>query len=356
MATFNLSNIVSIYFLVFACIFDAMGHVNAANVRGMFVFGSSVVDNGNNNFNPNVTAKANYAPYGVDFPCGPNGQFSNGKNIADLLAERLGLPLIPPFADPTTIGTAIVHGVNFGSGGSGILDDPCPIVGNVTTLNKQIENFEKVTLPAVETQLGSEGEEILPKFLFMIAAGNNDYLLNYFLARIFLTPKEFAAKLLSTYSDQLKRLYNLGARKFLLVSVYPLGCSPVLSRGVGCLPIQNAAVKVFYEELVATADGLKPQLPGADFVVVNSAKIITEIINNPSAAGFSNTRGACCALAINGASCEENGSVCTDRKSYVYFDGQHNTEALNAALIDKAYSSDDLSLVYPTNIKKLLNL
>lgn len=90
----------------------------------MFVFGSSLVDNGNNNFLPNSIAKVNYFPYGVDFPLGPSGRFTNGKNVIDLLGQKLNLPYyIPPFSDPSTNGSKIVNGVNFASGGSGILDD-----------------------------------------------------------------------------------------------------------------------------------------------------------------------------------------------------------------------------------------
>lgn len=93
-------------------------------IKGMFVFGSSLVDNGNNNFLENSTAKADYLPYGMDFHVGPSGRFTNGKNVIDLLGDYLGLPSsIPPFSDPSTKGTKIVHGVNYASGGSGILDN-----------------------------------------------------------------------------------------------------------------------------------------------------------------------------------------------------------------------------------------
>ncbi|KAK9758203.1 hypothetical protein RND81_01G215100 [Saponaria officinalis] len=295
----NMLHIFSIYFLVFACIFDGI-HVNAANVQGLFIFGSSVVDNGNNNFIPGTSAKANYAPYGVDFPSGPTGRFSNGKNIADLLAERLGLPLIPPFDDPNTKGPTIVHGVNFGSGGSGILNETGSLLGKVTSLNSQIGNFETITLPALEAQLKSQRTQILPNYLFMIAAGNNDYLLNYFLGRHFLTPQDFAAKLLFTYSNQLQledqasNGYSYGVsvdvRFTPTISEDQQRCSPVISHGVGCLPVQNVAVSIFHEQLINTVNGLKQQLPGVDIVVVNSVKIITDIISNPAASGKLETR------------------------------------------------------------------
>ena len=103
-------------------------------IKGMFVFGSSLVDNGNNNFIKNSLAKANYLPYGLDFPLGPTGRFTNGKNFVDLLGERLCLPsFLPAFTNPSTRGRRIVHGVSFASGASGILDDTGSIA--VKTIN-----------------------------------------------------------------------------------------------------------------------------------------------------------------------------------------------------------------------------
>ena len=49
-----------------------------------FVFGDSVFDNGNNNA-LNTIAKVNYLPYGIDFPEGPTGRFSNGRIIPDVI-------------------------------------------------------------------------------------------------------------------------------------------------------------------------------------------------------------------------------------------------------------------------------
>lgn len=107
-------------------------------IKGMFVFGSSLVDNGNNNFLENSRAKADFLPYGIDFPLGPSGRFTNGKNVVDLLGDYLRLPSpIPPFSDPSTKGRRIVHGVNYASGGSGILDNTGSIAvryGNDTSL------------------------------------------------------------------------------------------------------------------------------------------------------------------------------------------------------------------------------
>ncbi|CAK7323591.1 unnamed protein product [Dovyalis caffra] len=88
---------------------------NGAIIKGVFVFGSSLVDNGNNNVLKNSIAQADFLPYGIDFPYGPYGRFTNGKNVIDLLCDQLKLPLVPAFNDPSTKGSQMIHGVNYAS-------------------------------------------------------------------------------------------------------------------------------------------------------------------------------------------------------------------------------------------------
>jgi len=49
-----------------------------------FIFGDSLVDNGNNN-GILTLARANYYPYGIDFPQGSTGRFTNGRTTVDFL-------------------------------------------------------------------------------------------------------------------------------------------------------------------------------------------------------------------------------------------------------------------------------
>lgn len=53
-----------------------------------FIFGDSLVDSGNNN-QLVTAAKANYLPYGIDFPAGVTGRFTNGRTIADIIGISL---------------------------------------------------------------------------------------------------------------------------------------------------------------------------------------------------------------------------------------------------------------------------
>ncbi|KAK2982898.1 hypothetical protein RJ640_003554 [Escallonia rubra] len=54
-----------------------------------FIFGDSLVDNGNNNAIITL-ARANYRPYGIDFPQGTTCRFTNGRTFVDVLVEKLG--------------------------------------------------------------------------------------------------------------------------------------------------------------------------------------------------------------------------------------------------------------------------
>ncbi|GKC48629.1 GDSL esterase/lipase-like protein [Tanacetum coccineum] len=91
-------------------------------VAAMFSFGDSLTDNGNNNY-LNSLAKANYDPYGVDFGQGfASGRFSNGNTIIDYLGDFLGIPPLPPYANPVAT-RSILQGVNYASASAGILEE-----------------------------------------------------------------------------------------------------------------------------------------------------------------------------------------------------------------------------------------
>lgn len=58
----------------------------AQQVPGYFIFGDSLVDNGNNNQLSSL-ARADYLPYGIDFPRGPTGRFCNGRTTVDVIGK-----------------------------------------------------------------------------------------------------------------------------------------------------------------------------------------------------------------------------------------------------------------------------
>ncbi|KAK6938486.1 GDSL lipase/esterase [Dillenia turbinata] len=304
------------------CIIPSKQDDGLGRVKGMFVFGGSLIDNGNNNVLP-TSAKGNYPPYGIDFPLGPTGRLTNGKNVIDLLGDHLRLTLLPPFTDPATKGDKILHGVDYASAASGILDDTGSVAGTVIPLSQQIRNFEGVTLPDLEAQTGCTSNQLLPYYIVMV--------------------------------------YSLGGRKFVLLGIIPLGCIPAVLRSQPtgqCSQIRNHAAQLFNDRLRQLVDIARFQLPGSLFVFVNSYQIIINIINNPSIYGFSDATDPCCEVPTmneggNGISCKRDGQVCGNRNAYVFFDGLHPTEAVNVMLADRAFSSPLISEVYPINVNLL---
>lgn len=85
MAASSSSNSVTICLIILA-----LGTIHsspqAEAARAFFVFGDSLVDNGNNNYLI-TTARADSYPYGIDSPTHrATGRFSNGLNIADIIS------------------------------------------------------------------------------------------------------------------------------------------------------------------------------------------------------------------------------------------------------------------------------
>ena len=73
--------------LILGLVVTLAGVTLQAEARAFFVFGDSLVDNGNNNYLA-TTARADAPPYGVDYPTHrATGRFSNGLNIPDLISR-----------------------------------------------------------------------------------------------------------------------------------------------------------------------------------------------------------------------------------------------------------------------------
>ncbi|CAI0418759.1 unnamed protein product [Linum tenue] len=89
-----------------------------AQVPCFFIFGDSLVDNGNNN-GMLTLARANYGPYGIDFPLGATGRFTNGvENLRN--AQRL---IGNPQEERARAPREVLRGVNFASGAAGIREE-----------------------------------------------------------------------------------------------------------------------------------------------------------------------------------------------------------------------------------------
>uniref|UniRef100_A0A1D1YZW2 GDSL esterase/lipase At1g71691 n=1 Tax=Anthurium amnicola TaxID=1678845 RepID=A0A1D1YZW2_9ARAE len=336
-------------------------------VPAMFVFGDSLIDPGNNNRLVSL-ARADYAPNGIDFPAGVTGRFCNGGTVADHLGELLDLPLIPPFNSPTTKGSQILYGVNYASAAAGILNDTGKLYGDLFSMDKQIQNFEK-TLQDLNLQMGGrEAGEFLRRSLFFVAMGSNDYLNNYLhsasgRSREY-TPRAYTQLLIQRYSRQLKTLYKLGGRKFLIGGLGPLGCMPRQIRKYShkklnsCIHGSNQLALLFNRNLKMMLQDLNVNLSASHFLLWDTYSTSMEVINNFSQYGFRNPLTPCCGggwskgrlLCLPLLPLE-----CRNRSEFVFWDPYHPTDAFNAIAAKRAFEGS-LQTANPTNVQELIRL
>ncbi|KAJ6816415.1 GDSL esterase/lipase-like [Iris pallida] len=330
-------------------------------VPAMFVFGDSLIDNGNNNDLPSF-AKANYYPYGIDFDGGPTGRFSNGYTIVDEIADLLGLPLVPPHSEAS--GEAALHGVNYASAAAGILDvTGRNFVGRIP-FNQQIKNFES-TLDQITGNLGADAvANAISHCIFFVGMGSNDYLNNYLMPN-YNTRNEYNAEqysdlLVQQYTSQLTSLYNLGARRFAISGVGSMACIPSIlaqSTTSRCNPEVDNLVIPFNSKVRAMVDSLNTNLPGARFIYIDIYHMILDILKNPKSYGFSVIDRGCCGIGRNSGqiTCLPLQTPCSNREQYVFWDAFHPTAAVNVIMGRKAFSGG-ADAVYPMNIQQLASL
>nr|GMD08302.1 GDSL esterase/lipase At5g45670-like [Ipomoea batatas] len=338
-----------------------------AQVPCYFIFGDSLVDNGNNN-NIGSLARANYLPYGIDFPGGPTGRFSNGKTTVDVIAELLGFDdYIPPYA--AARGQEILRGVNFASAAAGIREETGQQLGARISFSGQVRNY-KNTVDQIVQIMGDEDSaaNYLSKCIYSIGVGSNDYLNNYFMPLYYTTSRQYNTEqyadiLIQQYTEQLKTLYDYGARKFVLNGVGQIGCSPnALAQnspdGTTCVERINVANRIFNEKLRALVDDLNTNTPDARFTFIDAYAIFQDIVNNPSAFGFRVTNAGCCGVGRNNGqiTCLPLQNPCPNRDEYLFWDAYHPGEAANTIVARRSYSAEGPSDAYPYDISRLAQL
>ncbi|KAM7269971.1 hypothetical protein ACFE04_029185 [Oxalis oulophora] len=308
--------------------------VRGSKVPCLFIFGDSLSDSGNNN-DLQTKAKVNYAPYGVDFPEGPTGRFSNGRTTVDMLGEYLQIKhYIPPFA--TANDSNIVGGVNYASGSAGILDESGENLGDHISLSKQLENHKSLISRLTSANvLGDEklAAEHLEKCLYFVMIGSNDYLNNYFVPEHFDTSKRYAPDvyanfLIQQYSQQLQTLYTYGARILAVNGLSQIGCVPYArlkmakESGLECVKEINRGAELFNNRLKLLLISLNQNLTDANFMYIDNGKEL------PGFARDLRTDKLCCEVDDVGQ-CVPDKPPCEDRDTYMFFDAFHPTETMN---------------------------
>ncbi|KAL7605577.1 hypothetical protein Lser_V15G16260 [Lactuca serriola] len=308
----------------------------------LFIFGDSLVDNGNNN-DLETQAKANYKPYGIDFPEGVSGRFTNGRTIADMIGHLLGFKnFVPPHA--TVKDEEISTGVNYGSGSAGIRDESGRHLGDRLSLATQIRNHKAIITRITNLQNNktlTDGH--LKRCIYLSNIGSNDYINNFLIPELYpechkYSSDEYAAILVRQYSQHLTTLYNMGARKVAVFGLGQIGCAlEVIARfgtpgSSSCVDLINDSVNIFNGRLKPAVDKLNNDFPDSRFTFIN----VTSILAPQGGVQFPNI--PCCKVRPDGQ-CIPNTDPCPNRGLSVYYDGFHPTEVANTVLATRSYTA-----------------
>ncbi|KAJ4844391.1 hypothetical protein Tsubulata_002352 [Turnera subulata] len=354
----NSSSSMSLAILLMTLFMFGFSSSKAQMVPALFVFGDSLVDVGNNNYLPISTAKANFPHNGVDFPNKKaTGRFSNGKNAADLLAQKVGLPSSPPYLSlASKNASAYMTGVSFASGGAGIFNGTDQKLGQSIPLTRQVGYYEKIYQSLVQT-LGPAGvQNRISKSLFMVVIGSND-IFDYPRNKSNI-PQQYVDSMVFTLKGLLKRLHSSGARKFVFPAIGAIGCIPserLKSQTEECNEESNSLALKYNEGLKSMLQELKSELKDIAYSYFDTYAVLQNIVQNPANNGFSEIKAACCGLGKLKAKipCLPLSTYCPNRRDHVWWDLYHPTEATATILVDTIFDGP-LQYTFPMNGRQLV--
>ncbi|XP_008810810.1 GDSL esterase/lipase At5g33370-like [Phoenix dactylifera] len=335
-----------------------------SEARAFFVFGDSLVDNGNNNFLL-TTARADLPPYGIDYPTHrPTGRFSNGLNMPDIISEHLGAEPTLPYLSPELRGEKLLVGANFASAGIGILNDTGIQFLNIIRIDRQLVYFEQYKQRLSSVVGEAQMKKLVNQALVLITLGGNDFVNNYYLVPFSARSREFALPdyvryLISEYKKILGRLYELGARRVMVTGTGPLGCVPseLAQRGRNgeCAAELQRAASLFNPQLDRTLIELNRKFGSDVFISANAFKMHMDYISDPGSYGFVTSKIACCGQGpYNGLGlCTAASNLCPNRNLYSFWDAFHPTEKANRIIVSQ-FMIGSSEYMNPMNLSTIL--
>eukprot|EP01018_Ginkgo_biloba_P004758 Gb_24155 [translate_table: standard] len=299
------------------------GRSDWPKVTALIVFGDSTADPGNND-RLSSTFKSNFLPYGRDFiDHKPTGRFCNGKLTTDFIAAGLGLKeTLPAFLDPQLKPADLLTGVSFASAATGY-DNLTAKISSVIPLWKQVQYFKHYRV-----QLANAFEEGSSPFhsIKIFFSKSVPVSLRFYLS-IYLSIYIYILKILA-------ELYKLGARRFAVLGLPPLGCLPIErtlqqpTRSI-CVGTLNQVATSFNTKLEAMLYALNKDLPRLKLVYVDIYNVLFDAVHNPGKYGFEISMRGCCGTGLieYGLMCKSS-STCSDGSKYVFWDAIHPTEKM----------------------------
>ncbi|CAN0929475.1 GDSL esterase/lipase At5g55050 [Linum grandiflorum] len=322
-------------------------------------------DVGTNNYLNMSTARADFPPNGVDFPAGPTGRVSNGRNMADYIALKMGLNFSPPAYLSFVAGTwgtyasdlqSVLNngGLNFASTGGGTSDIGRLTYGQVVPIETQISQMESVARDLQTVYNSSAAATYLSRCVYYIEFEGGS-IVNQLDSLMFTDPP-FIERVASEYINFVQALYAIGARKFGVLGPPQIGCTPAAraTSPIGaCSARANSIAAAIPSRLVLATSMLRVTNPDIDYSIANTYNIIADITNSPALFGMRNVTASCC-RNVTLFLCAPNSPICEDRDGYLYWSEYPLTEA-GSRLAIEAIFSDNTRYTDPISFMELIN-
>ncbi|KAJ1376878.1 SGNH hydrolase superfamily [Sesbania bispinosa] len=320
----------------------------------------------------------------------PTGRFSNDLNTADQIARQFGYRKSPPpFLAleelQYTFRQNILLGVNFASGDLEFLDIQgvdhenvelktgrketifIYCMGEVVCLEKQVQQFALVRGNITEILGLAKAASFVAKALFLISVGSNDLIdyENNDSGVFHLGKEEHLAVLQLNYYSHIMKLYELGARKFGILSVPPIGCCPAVTsaNGGNCVKPLNEFAVAFHTATRTLLQKLSWELEEFEYSLGNTFAMTTTLFKDPLAlasqhvVGLKDTKPACCGIGkLKGRGrCIKalNANPCDSSTDHLFWDWFHPTEK-GSELVAETLFGGGIEYVFPVNFSQLV--
>jgi phospholipase/lecithinase/hemolysin len=279
----------------------------------LFAFGDSLSDAGNDYIGSDGAIPVSPPYY--------QGHFSNGPTWVEDLSVKLGLGKLTP---------SLAGGDDFAFGGAQT---------GSTDINP--DNPLPIDLPAQIADYKSEHPKPVSGALYTLDIGANDILNaldDYGSGTIKLDKVRAVVKQAEGNTvDAVEDLYDLGARSLLFYEVPNLGLTPALRHTA----LQSLGSELALSFDTTVVDDLKPlERDGLKVYDLNTYALLTEIVDNPAAYGFTHVSKPCWTGSFTSAS---SGKLCspvlTVQNQYLFWDSEHPTAAADRLAADFAYDA-----------------
>ncbi|KAI3499913.1 hypothetical protein L1887_35727 [Cichorium endivia] len=228
------------------------------------------------------------------------------------------------------------------------------LINKVICLAEQIQQFATVRR-SIAKLLGSPktAEDLIQNSIYIISIGSNDLVESLFSGQPGGSDK-FIVKLTETYGKHL----TLGARKFAIIGIPPIGCCPaarVYNTTGGCYEELNSNARSFYTSMQSLLTDFSKRFKGFKYSLGNTYAMTMNVIDNPRGNGFKEGKTACCGSGLfNGVGdCEEGVNLCSNRGDYLFWDRFHPTESASELAALTLVYGEGTEYVTPMNFSSL---